>query len=318
MWERWERIDVTSDVFPLAYTIARNLATDRAREAGRVELRPDLENGLADDPSDVAAARIELKQVLRGLMTLTPRYRDLLLAEAGWSSPNPEATGVATNMARMRARRRLRAILERASVLIGLPFKRIRAGASRLSASERVQSGQSVVTFTVEVAVACLLALTGAASIVDGGANGTPGEMRTRSLGQTVASRGSSGRPPGHQGTLSSVEAARSHRLARTSVGEVESEAAPNSPLDALPKGEGEGREGGSFGSWGYHEEGDTTMDVAGEEIRLRHRHDYRNPRCVRRAIEGEVSTDCSGGRAPNGYVEAEHEGESTRVDYGD
>ena len=315
LWERWPILDTGSDVFPLAFTIARNLATDKARDRARCEPREVLGNAAWEDPLEVAAARIELRSVMRALMSLTPRYRDLLLAEAGWAGhPSDETGSVATNMARMRARRRLRALVGRAGAMISWPFSRLRDRASGWNASARVQAGQSLSVYALQVAVACFLTIVGAGvaeTIPEGGTS-------PESLDHTVLAKDGES-PASRTGLARSGKTSPEMRRADRSNGNGDhpTTAPSGLALHGLPGGS-EGEENGSFGLGGYDLGGEGDLGARDHEVEWRHRHRYRSPRCVRSLAEDEVSTDCSGGRAPSGSVELEHGDKETHVDYGD
>lgn len=314
LWQRWRAVDAGSDVFPLAFTIARNLATDAARENRKVELRPVVDAPFSDDPHAVASARIELSSVLRMVMCLTPRYRDLLLAEAGLGLYPGEARSVVTHMARMRARRRLRAMMERAGAAIALPFKRLRDRLSEWSSSARLQAIQCFPTCSLEVVIACVLTLVASGAVGDILDYGEIGGSMS-----PAAIVGDDSPADLSNGSRRGVEWAAGESNGVRPLGEdgVRAAASGLPPLQDVPHSKGEGEEGGSFGPAGYDLGGEGSATIGDQDLRWRHHHTYRSPRCVRRLGEGEISTDCSGGRPPRGYVEIEHEGSKTRVEYG-
>ena len=307
IWERWDRLETERDLFPLAYTIARNLVIDRSREQKRVEFVAGLEGSAPDDPSEVVSARIELRRVLRALKTLTPRYRDLLLAEVGWTDRVSEP-GAATNVARMRARRRLLAVLEKAGVFVTSPLVRLRSRFIERDGS-RLRWPPELILRLGEIAVLCLLTVPAL--------HGTPGNAGN--LGGTtqpaaeVARAMPSAIPPAPS-IAQDVDRVEKPFSSRAS-GSESSDRAPARVVD-LPRAKGHLRSGGSFGAWGYDERYEGSTDVNGEQLRWEYRHRYRNPRCVRRAANGHVSTDCSGGRLPSGHVAVGYQDQKHRIDY--
>ena len=317
LWERWSRVDTGSDVFPLAFTIARNLVTDRARERDCLDLYEIARRPSPEDPYESAVSRIELGRVMKALRSLTPRYRDLLLAEAGWKPDDArEPGGVVTNMARMRARKRLRAALEQAGAAVVLPWRRLRERLFGRGAETRLQFGQVFSGCALEVVLACVLSTVGAgvaAGISDDGAP-TP-RLRAATLAGALDHRAPSSRAgtPAGRASTPRGETARpaSGARAKSGIGGV-----GLGPL-RVPHSRGRGEDSGSFGLWGYDMEGHGEGNVAGEDLTWRYENRYKNPRCVSALEEEEVSTDCSGGEAPRGSAEVGYGDHSQTVEYG-
>lgn len=317
LWERWSSFDTRTDVFPLALIIARNLATDAARKDARLELRPIVENPSGDDPPAIALGRMELNRVLQTVMGLTPRYRDLLLAEAGLAAdPLDESGGVVTNMARMRARRRLRTIVERTGAVVVLPLRRLKEGVCGWGGAGRFQAGSFVPTWMLEVVIACILTIVGGSAINEA-VNHRPVNV-VQGLVRNAAEakdRGSLGSGVNRHRLRARGGGAGSGTQVQTGNPE---KTEPSLSLGELPHSKGGSEEKGSFGAEGYDLQGSGDAEVGDQELKWEHRQRYRTPRCVRRLGEGELSTDCSGGRPPRGSVEVEWEGRKTRVEYGE
>jgi len=126
LYRIWDRVD-PSTVWALANTVALNLVRDEMRKQ---EIRQRESSELLDDRvssfDDEVSARLELKRVQKVLRTLPRVDQQILLAEWGERCEVTFASPAAMKMARMRARRRLRAALEKASGF--LPLWKLRRG----------------------------------------------------------------------------------------------------------------------------------------------------------------------------------------------
>jgi len=120
----WNSIDHTRPLWPLTSTILLNLLRDRSRCAPRddvVALLPELE--APHDVERAGMARLELDRVRRAMGQLSTSHRTILMQELQWTDG---ATGSpAEKMLRMRARRKLRSILEKVSGLVVLRSRRL-------------------------------------------------------------------------------------------------------------------------------------------------------------------------------------------------
>jgi RNA polymerase sigma factor (sigma-70 family) len=110
----WDTLDPARPVVPYATTVALNAWRDGLKRASHG--REQLEGALPEEPDTVdvertVLARLELARVSAALGQLRQRDRDALMTED---------TGPAHRMARMRARRELLAVMERASVGLGI------------------------------------------------------------------------------------------------------------------------------------------------------------------------------------------------------
>lgn len=131
LYRMWAQVDPAGSPIGLALTIAMNIVRDNARRDSHrtvVEIEPELP--ALCDVERSGLARLELSRVRRALSELTPAQRSVLLSELDRNQRPPEASAAAIKMLRMRARRNLSAILERAGCgvlvarwrrLLGLP-----------------------------------------------------------------------------------------------------------------------------------------------------------------------------------------------------
>lgn len=135
---RWERLDKTRPVVPLAATIALNLMRDGFRRAKHEVISEVEPSAPAGDVEHEGLARLELGRVAKAMKKLSSSYRNVLLAnvsdEAAAATreprlvasdgsaiertPVPERSPAATKMLRMRARRRLARLLESAGIMV--------------------------------------------------------------------------------------------------------------------------------------------------------------------------------------------------------
>lgn len=115
LYRMWDQVDPAGSPIGLALTIAMNIVRDNARRDSHrtvVEIEPDVP--AICDVERSGLARLELSRVRRALTELTPAQRSVLLSELDRNQAPPEASAAAIKMLRMRARRNLSAILERA------------------------------------------------------------------------------------------------------------------------------------------------------------------------------------------------------------
>jgi RNA polymerase sigma factor (sigma-70 family) len=119
----WDRIRPES-LWAFALTVALNIVRDEARKKERHD-RSCFESPIVDrDPEHEALVRLELERVRVALTRMNERQRTVLLSEIGEAVH--EASTPAQKMARLRARQRLRALLEDASALVALPVMKLR------------------------------------------------------------------------------------------------------------------------------------------------------------------------------------------------
>jgi len=126
MLRNWSRCDPDRSLWGLTSTIARHLLWDHSRRPSRRESPAESTEGPGSSNTELSAiGRIELLRVKEALQELTPSQRRVLLAEVG-SLDREAVDRLGTNkMQRMRARRKLVTLLERASGFVaGIRFRR--------------------------------------------------------------------------------------------------------------------------------------------------------------------------------------------------
>ena len=157
LFEIWDKVDPHRDLWPLALTIALNILRDHHRTEARrhrITVRDEL---IDHDTERVALARVELAQVEEALPLLTTAQRSALLAELGVDIERSENSS-AVKMLRMRARRRLRALIDGASGLVGS----IELGMSRFSRAGPIPLGDQLGPYlSVAAGVLCAAGLSG-------------------------------------------------------------------------------------------------------------------------------------------------------------
>ncbi len=115
LFKMWDDVDFLRSPRGLALTIAGNLLWDeKHRRAAREILGSIPERPCDQDVERAGLARFELMRVRRAMGHLSPQHRSVLLAEIG-DEVEPSGTPAAVKMLRMRARRRLSALLDTAS-----------------------------------------------------------------------------------------------------------------------------------------------------------------------------------------------------------
>jgi len=120
LFRAWAKVRADS-MWSFTLTIAINLVRDEMRRRQRQDPSRLEAPVLQRDAEHEAMIRIELQRVSDAMACMSERQRSILLTEIGLEA-HGEAEGSALKMARMRARRRLRSMLEQASgfVLVGL------------------------------------------------------------------------------------------------------------------------------------------------------------------------------------------------------
>lgn len=116
LFKMWDQVDPERSPWGLTLTIAKNLLWDELHRRGARELLIDPpDRATYVDVEDAGIARLELWRVGRALLKMSPAHRAVLLAELG-DEKIISTSQAATKMMRMRARRRLTALLDTASV----------------------------------------------------------------------------------------------------------------------------------------------------------------------------------------------------------
>jgi hypothetical protein len=130
LFKMWDDVDPERSPSGLALTIANNILWDAVARHRNREVLGDVPDAPSDhDVERVGIARIELARVSRGMQDLSPAHRSILLAEIDENIPRPASSPAAVKMLRMRARRRLSALLEHASAVglfVGLRKRALR------------------------------------------------------------------------------------------------------------------------------------------------------------------------------------------------
>ena len=124
LFKMWDEIDAMRSPRGLAFTIASNLLWDERNRRAAREVVGDVPEESREDVERAGIARLELARVKRAMGGLNPQQRAVLLAEIG-DGKGPDASPDAIKMMRMRARRRLTALLDTAPagffVFMGMP-----------------------------------------------------------------------------------------------------------------------------------------------------------------------------------------------------
>lgn len=128
LYRMWDEVDPERSVWGLVLTISKNLLWDETHRRSARELLIEVPERPNDqDVERAGIARLELWRVSRALNKLSPAHRSVLLAEVDGAARRAEVSRAATKMMRMRARRRLTALLENASascLAIGITARR--------------------------------------------------------------------------------------------------------------------------------------------------------------------------------------------------
>lgn len=126
LFKMWDEIDAMRSPRGLAFTIASNLLWDERNRRASREVVGEVPELSREDVERAGMARLELARVKRAMSRLNAQQRAVLLAEIG-DATGPSASPDAVKMMRMRARRRLTALLDSAPagaiVLIRMPRK---------------------------------------------------------------------------------------------------------------------------------------------------------------------------------------------------
>jgi DNA-directed RNA polymerase specialized sigma24 family protein len=113
LFKMWDEIDAMRSPRGLAFTIASNLLWDERNRRSAREVVGDVPEQSREDVERAGIARLELARVRRAMGRLNPQQRAVLLAEIG-DATGPDGSPDAVKMMRMRARKRLHALLETA------------------------------------------------------------------------------------------------------------------------------------------------------------------------------------------------------------
>jgi DNA-directed RNA polymerase specialized sigma24 family protein len=161
LFVRWLELDPERPLWPFALTIAMNLLKDEHRMQARRNASPQPpDEFVGRGVEEEALARLELTNVQIALQKLTPAQRSVLLAEIG-AAPYDDRGADALKMLRMRARRTLRNVIGRASVLLPFPIPRVRRLVNSLGVTSQratgLDAGQGLALSTLGVAGAATI-----------------------------------------------------------------------------------------------------------------------------------------------------------------
>jgi RNA polymerase sigma factor (sigma-70 family) len=162
LFRKWNQLDPERPVWPFALTIAINLLKDEQRMQARRTATPhQVEEVVERGVEEEALARLELIDVQAALQKLTPAQRSVLLADLG-QLPYDDRAPAALKMLRMRARRTLRSVIDRASALVPLAGGKVRDAFNSVA----VNLQRSAVAEQAQLVVLSTLGIAGAASIL--------------------------------------------------------------------------------------------------------------------------------------------------------
>lgn len=129
LFRMWDQVDPDRPLWALVVTIALNLLRDEARKRPEREVLGLVPDRPADqDVERAGLARLEWRRVQKAMDQLSPAHRSILMAELGDDAAMASRGANATKMLRMRARRRLSALLDVASasgVLVAFRVRRL-------------------------------------------------------------------------------------------------------------------------------------------------------------------------------------------------
>jgi RNA polymerase sigma factor (sigma-70 family) len=285
LFVRWPELDPERPLWPFAVTIATNLMKDEQRmHARRSAAQQPHSELVGQGVEEEALARLELNNVRVALEKLTPAQRSVLLADIG-AAPYDDRAPAALKMLRMRARRTLRNVINRASALVSLTADRWR----RATNSARVIShrttaaepAQAIALSSIGVAGAASI-LTAALGIVPWPAPSTPPVDATASVVAAVPAGRGAARPH----ALEDVEGAHARSsapaaLARHARGHVLRGGGQTDETTAAIGAGGTGiDEDPSLDSETYHVAISARATVAGHNAVVDYRLETANPAC--------------------------------------
>ena len=321
LFRMWDQVDPDRPLWALVVTIALNLLRDEARKRPEREVLGLVPDRAADqDVERAGLARLEWHRVQNAMNQLSPAHRSILMAELG-DEPVASTRGPnAAKMLRMRARRRLSALLDVASasgLVFGVRIRRlfdlehhVIALRGLLSQSENLAAPAAAgILSAVALFAAVAGPLTGDAGAVTipkraGGAEFT--------LGASTATLASAAGPASHAeaATHSDTEARPSEKTQKG----VEVRTTPSDDASA-------DNEPFRAGTGDHFVEGGAEVGFMGVGARVGDRG-YQTPACVSNpaGIVLPPSAFCSQGETPDGVhlrvrVGSDEENVEVRVD---
>ena len=145
-------------------TVALNIVRDDARKRQRRENVPVEDLPPDRDPEHEALVRMELDRVRAALASMNEKQRAILLSEVG-EAAMPEGSAGGIKMARMRARQRLRALIEDASAFVGVMGVRARRWADQIDTS----IANAAASLTVRLSAAAVASAVAVPALLGGG-----------------------------------------------------------------------------------------------------------------------------------------------------
>ena len=174
LFRMWDEVDPKRPLWPLTVTIALNLLRDEARRRARTEVLgvlPDQPG--AEDVERAGIARLELQRVRKALEHLRAAHRDVLMVELG-GTPLTDRGPNAIKMLRLRARRELSSLLDRASVgaaIATAAARRLAGSLQAFLASKGLGNAEAAAPAAAASLLAALVLVTGLPSPQHPGGN---------------------------------------------------------------------------------------------------------------------------------------------------
>ncbi|MFN2587888.1 MAG: RNA polymerase sigma factor [Actinomycetota bacterium] len=191
LFRMWDQVDPERPLWALVVTIALNLLRDEARKRPEREVLGLLPDRPADqDVERAGLARLEWRRVQNAMNQLSPAHRSILLAELGDEPAMASRGANATKMLRMRARRRLSALLDVASasgMVFGLRLRRL------FDLERHVVAVRTLLSQTENVAAPAAAGFLSAVALFAAAAGPLAGDAGAGLLGRRGASDGVSG-----------------------------------------------------------------------------------------------------------------------------
>lgn len=132
----WDTADHGRPILPLAMTIALNLMRDHMRRPQReIALEAAADAPARSNVEHEVLSRLDLQRVAKAMRALSESHGAVLIQEVDDQPRGIDRGPDAMKMLRMRARRRLSALLESASAFVGLAALKIRSTTNEMSQS---------------------------------------------------------------------------------------------------------------------------------------------------------------------------------------
>lgn len=306
LFRMWDQVDPDRPLWALVVTIALNLLRDEARKRPEREVLGLVPDRAADqDVERAGLARLEWHRVQSAMSQLSPDHRSILMAELGDEYVTSSRGPNATKMLRMRARRRLNALLDVASassVVVGFRIRRL------FDFERHLIAIRSLLSSSENLAAPAAAGFLSAVALFAATAGPLAGEAGAGVLQERVKSGASSG----------STGGAYASHLAASGAGlHAERDAAPRFDTDEKPAvdgvevttsaGDAETKNKPFRAGTGDHfVEGNAEVGVAGMGVRVGDRGG-QTPACLSPGNEGMLPPGaiCSSGETTQNGVHA-------------